>query len=253
MHILWLSCAWKPGNYGPNSCLSRVAFWWNRNDATNFFYAFAARDSIVQIPVFFFFLSIFAQILRRFALGFFLFLFFFLESQPWQFHCFSPPLCPEDFSSIFQENAWRSFSSLKFCFSSRKGFPFHLSFSFFSFLKISRVIFSKHRLQNFSRLFEKSTFFVYTRLDHPLPRLFNPPLLHFLTSNFLPDNSLEQRSSFISAIINFRDSFSPSYLGNDSIREIYLEIFGKSPFSFEEEIWEASARGVAELESRLVG
>lgn len=77
MHILWLSCAWKPGNYGPNSCLSRVAFWWNRNDATNFFYAFAARDSIVQIPVFFFFLSIFAQILRRFALGFFSFLVFF--------------------------------------------------------------------------------------------------------------------------------------------------------------------------------
>lgn len=185
---------------------------------------------------------------------FFFSFFFFLESQPWQFHYFSPPFCcPEDFSSIFQENAWRSFSSLKFCFSSRKGFPFHLSFSFFSFLKISRVIFSKHRLQNFSRLFEKSTFFVYTRLDHPLPRLFNPPLLHFLTSNFLPDNSLEQRSSFISAIINFRDSFSPSYLRNDSIREIYLEIFGKSPFSFEEEIWEASARGVAELESRLVG
>lgn len=119
---------------------------------------------------------------------FFFSFFFFLESQPWQFHYFSPPFCcPEDFSSIFQENAWRSFSSLKFCFSSRKGLPFHLSFSFFSFLKISRVIFSKHRLQNFSRLFEKSTFFVYTRLDHPLPRLFNPPLLHFLTSNFLPE------------------------------------------------------------------
>lgn len=135
MHILWLSCAWKPGNYGPNSCLSRVAFWWNRNDATNFFYAFAARDSIVQIPVFFFFLSIFAQILRRFALGFFSFLVFFSRISTLTVPLLFPAPLPGRFFFNLSRKRLEIFLVFKILLLVPKRFSFPSQFFFFFFFE----------------------------------------------------------------------------------------------------------------------
>lgn len=168
----------------------RVGFWWNRNDATTFLRF--RRPRFPRRDPGFSFSTVFAEILRRFALGFFSsFFLLLLEFQSWQFYYFSPLFCRED-SSIFQENASRSSLSLKFYFSSEKGLRSQLFF-FLNIYLSSRVIFSKHP-QNFSQLFEN----LHSSVHTPLPRFFNPPLstpsaslLHFLTSNFLPDNSLK--------------------------------------------------------------
>lgn len=110
----------------------RVGFWWNRNDATTFLRF--RRPRFPRRDPGFSFSTVFAEILRRFALGFFSsFFLLLLEFQSWQFYYFSPLFCRED-SSIFQENASRSSLSLKFYFSSEKGLP--SQFFFFEHLSL---------------------------------------------------------------------------------------------------------------------
>lgn len=167
----------------------RVGFWWNRNDATTFLRF--RRPRFPRRDPGFSFSTVFAEILRRFSLGFFS-SFFLLLLEFQSVLLFFSALLPRRFFNLSRKRL-EIFLVFKILLLVRKRSSVSVFFFFLNIYLSSRVIFSKHP-QNFSQLFEN----LHSSVHTPLPRFFNPPLstpsaslLHFLTSNFLPDNSLK--------------------------------------------------------------
>lgn len=133
---------------------------------------------------------------RDITLGFFSSLFFFSSSSRISILTvllFFSALLPGRFFNLSRKRLEIFLVFKILLLSSEKGLRSQLFFFFLNIYLSSRVIFSKHP-QNFSQLFEN----LHSSVHTPLPRFFNPPLstpsaslLHFLTSNFLPDNSLK--------------------------------------------------------------
>lgn len=189
MHILWLSCAWASGNYGPIPAF-QSGFLMKSKRCDNFF-----TLSPPAIPASRSWFLFFYSFRRDITLGFFSSLFFFSSSSRISILTvllFFSALLPGRFFNLSRKRL-EIFLVFKILLLVRKK-VFGLSFFFFLNIYLSsRVIFSKHP-QNFSQLFEN----LHSSVHTPLPRFFNPPLstpsaslLHFLTSNFLPDNSLK--------------------------------------------------------------
>lgn len=190
MHILWLSCAWASGNYGPIPAF-QSGFLMKSKRCDNFF-----TLSPPAIPASRSWFLFFYSFRRDITLRFFSSLFFFSSSSRISILTvllFFSALLPGRFFNLSRKRL-EIFLVFKILLLVRKRSSVLVLFFFFLNIYLSsRVIFSKHP-QNFSQLFEN----LHSSVHTPLPRFFNPPLstpsasfLHFLTSNFLPDNSLK--------------------------------------------------------------
>lgn len=189
MHILWLSCAWASGNYGPIPAF-QSGFLMKSKRCDNFF-----TLSPPAIPASRSWFLFFYSFRRDITLGFFSSLFFFSSSSRISILTvllFFSALLPGRFFNLSRKRL-EIFLVFKILLLVRKRSSVSAFFFFLNIYLSSRVIFSKHP-QNFSQLFEN----LHSSVHTPLPRFFNPPLsnpstslLHFLTSNFLPDNSLK--------------------------------------------------------------
>lgn len=184
-----MSCAWASGNYGPIPAF-QSGFLMKSKRCDNFFTL--SPPAIPASRSWFLFFYSFRRDITEIRTR--IFLFSFSSSSRISILTvllFFSALLPGRFFNLSRKRL-EIFLVFKILLLVRKRSSVSVFFFFLNIYLSSRVIFSKHP-QNFSQLFEN----LHSSVHTPLPRFFNPPLstpsslLHFLTSNFLPDNSLK--------------------------------------------------------------